>query len=265
MKWPRDAARLLGAALLLIMMAFPATAQASAGDLIEAGASQNHFYIEPSYDGTSIALFGSVDAEQLKDKPFDVVVTVRGPNKPLTVWKKERRVGLWVNAQSHTFEAVPNYYAVLATKPLQDIASIKTRTLHEIGIDFLQLAPEPAGQSTAPKPPLAFKEALIKLKRTAGLFVEDDQDGIVFFGSRLFRARAFLPPAAGPGLYRAIFYVLQNGNVIGEATAHIRLNKIGIEAKLSSAAVNHPWLYGILSVVLAAAVGAGASLVFRRA
>jgi len=52
--------------------------------------------------------------------------------------------------------------------------------------------------------------------------------------------------------------------VAGEASAHIRLNKVGIEAGLSSAAVDHPWLYGVLAVILAAAVGGGASLVFRR-
>ena len=51
---------------------------------------------------------------------------------------------------------------------------------------------------------------------------------------------------------------------MGEASAHIRLNKIGIEALLSSAAANRPWLYGVLSVILAAGVGGGASLVFRR-
>ena len=110
-----------------------------------------------------------------------------------------------------------------------------------------------------------FREALIKLKRASGLFVEDNQAAIEFLGARLFRARVFLPPAAGPGLYRVNFYVLQKGGVLGEASAHIRLNKIGIEARLSSAAVDHPWLYGVLAVILAAAVGGGASLVFRRA
>ncbi len=257
---------LLRAALLLtLILAVPDAAMTSTPDVIEAGASQNHFYIEPSYDGTSIALFGSVDSEQLKSEPFDVAITVRGPIKPVTVWKKARRAGLWVNSQSITFEGVPNYYAVLSTKPLQEIASPEERKKHEIGVDFLELPLAPYAKTNPPAaPPQEFRDALITLKRGSRLFIEENQAAIDFLGARLFRARIFLPPAAGPGLYRANFYVLQKGSVAGEASAHMRLNKIGIEAQLSSAAANHPWLYGVLAVVLAAGVGGGASLVFRR-
>jgi uncharacterized protein (TIGR02186 family) len=252
--------------LLLLVLAFQVFALASPPDLIEGGASQNHFYIEPSYDGTSIALFGSVDSDRLKSEPFDVAITIRGPIRPATVWKKARRAGFWINAESLTFDGVPNYYAVLSTKPLEDIASLEERKDHEIGVAVLQFRLTASPETKAlTNPTQEFREALIKLKRASGLFVEDNQAAIEFLGARLFRARVFLPPAAGPGLYRVNFYVLQKGGVLGEASAHIRLNKIGIEARLSSAAVDHPWLYGVLAVILAAAVGGGASLVFRRA
>jgi uncharacterized protein (TIGR02186 family) len=253
------------ASLTLLIFAFLNAASASPPDLIEAGASQNHFYIEPSYDGTSIALFGSVDSDRLKTEPFDVAITIRGPIRPATVWKKARRAGLWINAHSLTFDGVPNYYAVLSTKPLGDIASFEERKGHEIGIDVLQFPLTNPETKALTNPPQEFRDALIKLKRASGLFVEDNQAGIEFLGTRLFRAKVFLPAAAGPRLYRANFYVLQKGGVLGEASARIRLNKIGIEARLSSAAVDHPWLYGVLAVILAATVGGGASLVFRRA
>jgi len=254
------------ASLTLLIFAFMNAAWALPTDLIEAGASQNHFYIEPSYDGTSIALFGSVDSDRLKSEPFDVVITIRGPIRPVTVWKKARRAGLWINAESLSFDGVPNYYAVLSTKPLDEIASLDERKDHEIGVPVLEFPLTASPETEAlTNPTQEFREALIKLKQASGLFVEDNQAAIEFLGARLFRAKVFLPPAAGPGLYRANFYVLQRGRVAGEASAHIRLNKIGIEARLSSAAVDHPWLYGVLAVILAAAVGGGASLVFRRA
>jgi uncharacterized protein (TIGR02186 family) len=257
----------LCAALLFqfLILTFQNVALASSHDLIEAGASQNHFYIEPSYDGTSITLFGSVDSDRLKDERFDVAITIHGPTMPVTVWKKARRAGLWINAESLTFDGVPNYYAVLSTKPLEDIASFEVRKGHELGIAVLQFPVTAGPKSEAPaNPPQEFRDALIKLKRTSGLFVEDNQAAIEFLGARLFRAKVFLPAAAGPGLYRAHFFVLQKGSVVGEASAHIRLNKVGIEAGLSSAAIDHPWLYGVLAVILATAVGGGASLVFRR-
>ena len=261
------AGQYLCAALLFLFLILTSqnVVLASSPDLIEAGASQNHFYIEPSYDGTSITLFGSVDSDRLKDEPFDVAITIHGPITPVTVWKKARRAGLWINAESLTLDGVPNYYAVLSTKPLEDIASFEERKAHELGIAVLQFPVTASPKSEAPaNPPQEFRDALIKLKRTSGLFVEDNQAAIEFLGARLFRAKVFLPAAAGPGLYRAYFYVLQKGGVAGEASAHIRLNKVGIEAGLSSAAVDHPWLYGVLAVMLAAAVGGGASLVFRR-
>jgi len=265
---PFAAERHFSTALFLLLLVFSVrdAAFASPPDLIEAGASQNHFYIEPSYDGTSIALFGSVDSDRLKSETFDLAITIRGPIRPVRVWKKARRAGLWINAHSMTFDGVPNYYAVLSTGPLEEIASLEERKDHEIGVAVLQFPLTASGETKAlTNPPEEFRDALIKLKQTSGLFVEDSQAAIQFLGARLFRARVFLPAAAGPGLYRANFYVLQKGSVAGEASAHIRLNKIGIEARLSSAALNHPWLYGVLAVILAAAVGGGASLVFRRA
>jgi uncharacterized protein (TIGR02186 family) len=261
------AALMAGFAAFLALIALAAGTGASLAadaDVIEGGAARNHFYIEPSYDGTSIALFGAVDTSRLKDLPFDVAVTVRGPVKPVTVWKKGRRAGVWVNTESLTFEGVPNYYAVLTTKPVDAIAPLEERVAHEIGLDALNLPLKEREETPARVAPSEFKQALIKLKRASGLFVEESQGAIDFFGKRLFRARTFLPPAATPGLYRAEFFILQNGKVIGEASAHIRLRKIGIEARLSSTALDYPWFYGVLAVMLAAAVGGGASLVFRK-
>ena len=261
--------RRCAAALFALVLTIIGTGSrpASASGLIEAGAAQNHFYIEPSYDGTSIALFGSIDRTQLQTGPFDIAIALRGPVTAVTVWKKALRAGfLWVNSESFTFDNVPNYYAVLSTKPLAAIASPGELEDHEIGIGALdlQFQADPGPGIVVPAPRPEFRDALIKLKQASGLFVEDGSGGVEFLGASLFRTRVFLPPAAGPGLYRASFFVFQKGEVVGEARTHIRLNKIGIEAVLSSSAASHPWLYGILSVALAAAVGGGASLIFRR-
>ena len=82
-----------------------------------------------------------------KSEPFDVAITIRGPIKPVRVWKKARRAGLWINAQSLTFDGVPNYYAVLSTRPLEEIASLEERKDHEIGVTVLQF-PQTASPET---------------------------------------------------------------------------------------------------------------------
>jgi uncharacterized protein (TIGR02186 family) len=245
--------------------AMPSQTHAETANAIEAGASQNYFYIEPSYDGTAIILFGSIDRESLHGRPFDLAVTIEGPIRPVTVWKKGRIAGLWVNTESLTFEGVPNYYAVLSTRPVQEIAPLEVRKTREIGLDALTLplkAPNaPNDHSPAPQ---EFQDALIRLKKSTGLFSENNKGAFEFFGSRLFRSRVFLPASAGPGLYRVKFFVLQDGKPAGDTSARIRLKKIGIEARLSSAAINYPWLYGLMAVTVAALAGGGASLVFRR-
>jgi uncharacterized protein (TIGR02186 family) len=250
----------------LLWLASAAAASAQAQDAIEAAASQNYFYIEPSYDGTTIVLFGSIDREKLNGRLFDVAVTIRGPVKPVTIWKKDRRAGLWVNSESLTFEGVPNFYAVLSTRPVDEIAPLDERKAYDLGLDALSLPIEGEDSSKSQlAAPQEFQRALIRLKSSSGLFVEKSAGAIDFVGTRLFRSRIDLPASAGAGLYRAKFYVLQNGRVLGETSAHIRLKKIGIEARLSSTALNYPWLYGALAVIIAATVGGGASLVFRRA
>lgn len=240
------------------------TGAAASANLIEAGAAQNQFYIEPSYDGTSIVLFGAVDRDRLKSEPFDVAVTLRGPVQPVIVWKKDRRAGLWVNSQRLIFDGVPNYFSVLSTRPLGEIAPVEERDRFELGIDVLNLPIRDEQKNPPSKLTRSeFEAALLRQKKAAGLFVEEAR-AIDFFGVSLFRTKTFLPAAAGPGLYVAHFYVLQRGKVVGDATARIRLRKIGIEARVSSAASEHPWLYGVIAVVLAAAVGGATSFLTGR-
>jgi uncharacterized protein (TIGR02186 family) len=250
------------ACLLALWLAPLAAEAAPVPDSIEAEVSNNYFYIEPGYNGSSIVLFGSIDREKLRGKPFDVAVTIRGPVRPVTVWKKGRHAGLWINTESLTFEGVPNYYAVLSTKPVAEIAGPEERKTHGIGLDALALPVR--ARNGGPAAPEEFQQALIRLKQSSGLYMEQSKGAIEFFGSRLFRAHVYLPASAGAGLYRAEFYILQNGKIVGETGADILLSKIGIEAQLSAAALDFPWAYGVAAVIMAALTGGGASLIFRK-
>jgi uncharacterized protein (TIGR02186 family) len=235
-------------------------AGAAISDSIEADASQNYFYIEPGYNGSSIVLFGAVDRQKLHGGPIDVAVIIRGPAKPVTVRKKAPHAGLWINSDSLTFESVPNYYAALSTRPLSEIAPLEDRKAHGIGLDALAFPERPDVEGPAPE---EYQKALIRLKQGSGLFLERS-GGVEFLGSRLFRTHIYLPASAGAGRYRAEFYIFENGRIAGQTGADIQLTKIGIEHRLSAAALDHPWLYGITAVILAALTGGGASLVFRK-
>ena len=58
--------------------------------------------ITTGFSGTEVLLFGTVD------EPGDVVVVVRGPTRPIRMFRKSRIAGIWVNTASMTFERARN-------------------------------------------------------------------------------------------------------------------------------------------------------------
>jgi uncharacterized protein (TIGR02186 family) len=225
--------------------------------------------IAPDFEGSEVVFFGAVDRSRLNGERFDIAITVRGPVKSLTVWRKERRGLLWVNAESRTFDAVPSLYLVLSTAPVAAAASIEERQKFGLGLDTLTLPPVTNGNVSAATPVnLAsvsnpFLEALLRSKQRAKLYAENGE-AVKFTGRNLFRAKAFIPPEGGPGLYRVNIFLIQNGKIISSAVSHVRLEKTGIERFISMQSERRPWMYGIAAVLLAMAVGGIASAFLRR-
>ena len=48
---------------------------------------------------------------------MQVIVTIEGPDRPLTVRRKERRYGIWMNTEAVEVDAAPTFYAVATTAP----------------------------------------------------------------------------------------------------------------------------------------------------
>jgi hypothetical protein len=87
--------------LLLLTAFLVATAPARAQDLV-ADLSSHLIAVTTGFSGTSLLLFGATQGEG------DVVVVVRGPDKPETVRRKRRTLGIWVNRDTYAFAAVPS-------------------------------------------------------------------------------------------------------------------------------------------------------------
>jgi uncharacterized protein (TIGR02186 family) len=84
---------------------------------VQSDISTREISIESNFTGIEIVLFGSVDfsrAPSPDEGPYDVIMTIRGPNRPIVVRRKERIAGLWMNGPSKTFPSVPGFYAVLS-------------------------------------------------------------------------------------------------------------------------------------------------------
>src|SRR5215470_5410900 len=115
--------------LLLVALLAPqvcAAEEQSRPEQVQSDISMREISIQSNFTGVEIVLFGSIDfskAPAPDEKPYDVIMVVRGPDRPLVVRRKERIAGLWMNGDSKTFSAVPGFYAVLASRPFRAIAS----------------------------------------------------------------------------------------------------------------------------------------------
>lgn len=242
--------------LFLWLMALPAAAEE-----IVAGLSQSRVGITVNFDGSEIMVFGAVERDApAPEGPLDVIVTVEGPSSPVTVRKKERVLGIWVNTDSLAVEHAPAFYAVASTRPLEEILSLSEDLRYRITLPQTVRTLGVAHDATdSPE----FREALMRLRKRSGAYVEVDH-GVSLTRNVLIRADFVLPANLTEGMFRARVFLLRGGHVVSRQETEIEVHKEGIERFLHRLALDQPLLYGILSLVMAIAAGWLASAAFGR-
>jgi uncharacterized protein (TIGR02186 family) len=246
----RHAGRFLAAALLLLSAWTPAHAAAVLADL-----SSHIIAIGGGFTGDSVVLFGSTDG------PGDIIAVVRGPERDMTVWRKGKFAGIWINAESLTFDNVPAFYAVVASRPVEQLIQPATAALYKIGVAQLKYE---TVLPTLPERARVFADALIREQQQAGLFVADTGK-VAFLGERLFRATLSFPPNVPTGTYLVQVFLVRNGDVVTGQTTPLVVSKVGLDAAISDFALRESPAYGAIAIAVALAAGWLASLPFRRA
>ena len=127
---------LVGLALLAWVGSVAGSRIAVAASLV-ADLSSHLIAITTGFTGTEVLLFGA------KEGPGQVVMIVRGPTSSMTVRKKSRVAGIWMNTDRVTFSNVPSFYAVATSAPLPDIAPPQVLARHQIGFDQLKFDAPP--------------------------------------------------------------------------------------------------------------------------
>lgn len=213
--------------------------------------------ITTGFAGAEVLAFGAVD------QPGDVVIAVRGPDQPTTMYRKSRIAGIWVNATSMTFEAAPSFFAIASSRPLEEIAGDSVLRLNQLGLEYLRglELPRVKGSENVRR---AWKAALIRNKQREGLYpVETGRVG--FLGDRLFRTRIDFPANVPTGTYRVETYQLVEGRVVSAQTTPLIVSKIGMEAEVFDFAQEHAAWYGVIAILVALVAGWLAHVAFRRA
>jgi len=255
-----------GAALIAAVLAALASATPAAAERLISSLSSHRVLITPSFVGTELVLFGTVEHDATtvpRHGSYEIVATVSGPRETLVVRRKERFLGIWVNADSRSFVQVPSYLATLSTKPVEQIASLDTLRRLQIGLRRTML-PQQIGPDTADvvrDDP--YRVAFLRLKQSRGLYVEEP-NAVTFLTPILFRANIPLPAGAPVGAYEVELKLFADGNLITRGGDAFEIVKFGFEQFVASSAVNHGLLYGLATAAMALLTGWLASVIFRR-
>lgn len=246
-------------ALLAMLIAAPLAAQQPR---LIADVSQSRIDIEYSFAGAELLIFGAIQypGGRTPERAPDIVVIVRGPPQPITVRRKEKVLGIWMNVDAVRFETAPAFYAVATSAPSTRLTDERTAAIYELGLDHLQLSP---ASGNPPDEIRLFEEGLLDLRRRAGLYSET-AGGVDIVEKVLYRARVAIPSDVPVGRYTAEIYLVRDGAVVARAAREIEIDKSGFERTVYVAAQDHEVAYGLFAVVLALVSGWAASAVVRR-
>ena len=245
----------LAAALILALMPRPALAEE-----VVMGLSQTSISITTNFEGSDILIFGAIKRESaIPEGRLDVIVTIAGPSAPITVRRKDKRLGIWVNTDAVEIDAAPSYYAIATTGPLNEILSQTEDLRHRISVPLAIRsvgAPDTVGDAQV------FTEALIRIRENGGLY-EVLEDNVDSQQQTLFRTSIRLPANLVEGDYATRIFLLREGTVVAQYQTLIDVRKAGLEQFLYNLAHQQPIIYGLMSLAIAIFAGWAASAFFR--
>lgn len=241
-------------ALLLLILPTAITAEE-----VVLGLSQNEVAITTSFNGSEIFVFGAVKREtRIPEGELGVIVTIAGPPLPVTVRRKERRFGIWVNTEGVEIEAAPSYYAVATSGPFDDVLSIRDNLRYKVSVPSMI---ESISAPTAVIDASSYVNALLRIRERAGSFLLLE-GAVVVDEQTLFRTRIQLPSALTEGAYATRIFLTRDGVVVDEYETSIDVRKVGLERWLFSLSRERPMIYGMMSLAIAIFAGWGASAAF---
>ncbi len=249
---------MIRALLFLLGLSAPVQAQ----EQIVAGMSQNRVSITADFDGSEILIYGAVKREAPPPEgqgPLEVIVTVEGPATPVVVRRKDRVAGIWLNNAEVRVSSAPSFYAVATTGPLDHILSDTDNLRHAITIERVIRA---VGITSDADKAGEFLLGLLRVRTNEGRY-RVLQGKVELTEETLFRTDVVLPANLTEGEYKVRLFLLRDKRVIATQDRVIGVRKEGLERWVFNLAQEQPLLYGLISLVLAALAGWGASAAFR--
>ncbi|MDC1194745.1 TIGR02186 family protein [Pseudomonadota bacterium] len=223
---------------------------------IVADLSQENVQISTDFLGAKILLFGAYDGR----KGDDIIVVVTGPKGLVTVQKKEKILGVWVNTKKVNYINAPKYLSISSNRDIDEILNQKTQKISEIGLNNLNVRIQPGKRVLSEK---EWREALTRNMLKSKLW-SLNENSVSLNKNSLFRSYLSLPSNVTIGKFEVKILHYRNSKLLSKETNNINVSKSGISAEIYNIAQNYSTLYGIFAVLLAVFIGWGTNLVFRK-
>ena len=223
---------------------------------IVADLSQENVKISTDFQGAKILLFGAYDGK----KGDDIIVIVTGPKGLVTVQKKEKILGVWVNTRKVNYINAPKYLNISSNRRIDDILNKKTQKISEIGLNNLKIRIQPGIKVENEG---NWRQALTRNMLKSNLW-SINENSITLNKDSLFRSYLELPSNVITGQFEVKILHYRNSKLVSQQINSINVSKSGISAEIYDIAQNYSTLYGIFAVLLAVLVGWGSNLIFRK-
>ncbi len=242
---------------VLCLICLPAHAE---DEQVVLGLSQDRVAITANFDGSEILIFGAVKREAPipPGPPLEVIVAVAGPSSPVTVRRKEKRLGIWVNTDSVLVDLAPSFYAVATSSPLNSILSDVEDLRHRVSIER---AIRSVGAAMHIRGAQDFADAVVRIREHEGLY-SIRENTVAVDEQTLFRTSIDMPADLTEGDYVARILLTRGGEVVSQFETVIDVRKVGLERFLFNMSRQQPVWYGLMSLVIAISAGWGASTAF---
>lgn len=243
------------------------TATPEPTEAVEADVSTRSVAVTSGFKGSEVVVFGTVlntRQESAESGLYDVVLVVEGSSTPAVVRQKSSVGGIWLNTSSLKYDRVPSYYAIVSTRPLDEVADEEVLAQNNIGFKNIRFeAALGASNALSEQQRDDYRAAIVRLKQKEGLYFTEDY-GVTFIGKALFRSTVQLPSSVKVGPVAVHVLLFRDGELLSHMTSRVILTRQGLEHYIYTAAFAHPLLYGLAAVAMAVAVGLLASLLVRR-
>jgi pyruvate,water dikinase len=207
------------------------------------------------YAGATLDVRGSIGERS------QVAIRVLGPSEHHTFNRRGKIGGIiWGGIEHVTFRHAPSFYGVYTSAALAVVARPAVRTQLSLGYETLEARMQVEGTLANKREMI---EQFVRLKAGEGLY--HLAPGAVHLGDaeggrRTFQMTVLLPATAPPGEIEVAVFELADGALIGQETAQVRLDRVGMPAALFRLAHEQGTFFGFLAVFVLVATGLGVDL-----